>query len=302
MSPAIGVRKTPPPELRSNPADRVPSEVILPLAGFTASRGRFSLAEVLLWTTLGSVVGALYGLGAALGRDRLRRIVDRLPLVRLSDLDRTEDWFARHGDKAVFFGRMIPIFRSLISIPAGIERMPLARFTLRIGYELFLCAIVARRCGDRRVPARRGHRAPGPVRGHGDPISPALTDRIASMERRRLTRLLGVRSNGVPSGPRAGGYLAVRTLVGTLGALVPALSVLGLSSLWPWSTARPPVPLCRSSTPPNRGRSAGRGSWCWHCREPCCAFSPCRGCSESCAPRPGVCGGAPALVRTNSRS
>ncbi|MGW6422046.1 DedA family protein [Nocardia sp. NPDC055053] len=110
----------------------LPSEVILPLAGFTASRGRFSLAEVLLWTTLGSVVGALalYGLGAALGRDRLRRIVDRLPLVRLSDLDRTEDWFARHGDKAVFFGRMIPIFRSLISIPAGVERMPIGRFTL----------------------------------------------------------------------------------------------------------------------------------------------------------------------------
>ncbi|MFD4429270.1 DedA family protein [Nocardia sp. NPDC058497] len=110
----------------------LPSEVILPLAGFTASRGRFSLAEVLLWTTLGSVVGALalYGLGAALGRGRLRRIVDRLPLVRLSDLDRTEDWFARHGDKAVFFGRMIPIFRSLISIPAGVERMPVGRFTL----------------------------------------------------------------------------------------------------------------------------------------------------------------------------
>ncbi|MEV6213175.1 DedA family protein [Nocardia sp. NPDC051833] len=110
----------------------LPSEVILPLAGFTASRGRFGLAEVLLWTTLGSVLGALalYGLGAALGRDRLRRIVDRLPLVRLSDLDRTEDWFARHGDKAVFFGRMIPIFRSLISIPAGVERMPIGRFTV----------------------------------------------------------------------------------------------------------------------------------------------------------------------------
>lgn len=60
------------------------------------------------------------------------------------------------------------------------------------------------------------------------PISPALADRIASMEQRRLTRLLGVRSNGVPSGPRAVGYLAVRTLVGTLGALVLALSVLGV--------------------------------------------------------------------------
>ncbi|WP_342801386.1 DedA family protein [Nocardia sp. No.11] len=110
----------------------LPSEVILPLAGFTAGRGRFGLAEVLLWTTLGSVLGALalYGLGAALGRDRVRRIVDRLPLLRLSDLDRTEDWFARHGDKAVFFGRMIPIFRSLISIPAGVERMPVGRFTV----------------------------------------------------------------------------------------------------------------------------------------------------------------------------
>lgn len=110
----------------------LPSEIILPLAGFTASTGDFGLAEALLWTTLGSVVGALalYGLGALLGRDRLRAIVDRMPLVQLSDVDRAEEWFARHGGKAVFFGRMIPIFRSLISIPAGVERMPVGRFTL----------------------------------------------------------------------------------------------------------------------------------------------------------------------------
>jgi membrane protein DedA with SNARE-associated domain len=110
----------------------LPSEIILPLAGFTASQGRFGLLEVLFWTTLGSVVGALalYGLGVLLGRDRLRAVVDRLPLVRLSDVDRTEAWFARHGGKAVFFGRMIPIFRSLISIPAGVERMPVGRFTV----------------------------------------------------------------------------------------------------------------------------------------------------------------------------
>lgn len=110
----------------------LPSEIILPLAGFTASRGTFSLVEVQLWTTLGSVVGAmaLYGLGALLGRDRLIRIVDRLPLVKLSDVERAEAWFDRHGSKAVFFGRMIPIFRSLISIPAGIERMPRLRFGL----------------------------------------------------------------------------------------------------------------------------------------------------------------------------
>lgn len=108
----------------------LPSEVILPLAGFTASQGTLSLAGALTWTTLGSVVGALvlYGLGALLGRDRLRAIWGRLPLVDLHDLDRTEAWFARHGRKAVFFGRMIPIFRSLISIPAGVERMPVLTF------------------------------------------------------------------------------------------------------------------------------------------------------------------------------
>ncbi|GAA1139576.1 DedA family protein [Ornithinicoccus hortensis] len=111
----------------------LPSEVILPLAGFTASRGdQFSVAEALFWTTAGSVVGALalYALGVALGRDRLRAIWARLPLTNMNDLDRTEAWFERHGRKAVFFGRMIPIFRSLISIPAGVERMPVLTFTV----------------------------------------------------------------------------------------------------------------------------------------------------------------------------
>ncbi|MBD4567480.1 DedA family protein, partial [Xanthomonas citri pv. citri] len=72
----------------------------------------------------------LYWIGIALGRRRLRIVVDKMPLVDLYDLDRTEAWFDRHGRKAVFFGRMVPIFRSLISIPAGIERMNLAKFTL----------------------------------------------------------------------------------------------------------------------------------------------------------------------------
>ena len=108
----------------------LPSEVILPLAGFTASRGNFSLFEALLWTTLGSVIGALalYGLGALLGRRRMLAIADKLPLVDVEDVERTEAWFNRHGYSAVFFGRMIPIFRSLISIPAGIERMPIWKF------------------------------------------------------------------------------------------------------------------------------------------------------------------------------
>ncbi|MDL4820475.1 DedA family protein [Actinomadura opuntiae] len=110
----------------------LPSEVILPLAGFTAAQGRMSLLAALLWTTAGSVVGALvlYGVGALIGRDRIRALVARLPLVKLADLDRTEAWFARHGGKAVFFGRMIPIFRSLISVPAGLEGMRMATFLL----------------------------------------------------------------------------------------------------------------------------------------------------------------------------
>ncbi|MFE2216697.1 DedA family protein [Streptomyces canus] len=108
----------------------IPSEAILPLAGFAASTGRLSLVGVLLWTTAGSVIGALalYGVGALLGRDRTVALAARLPLVKVSDIERTEAWFLRHGTKAVFFGRMIPVFRSLVSIPAGVERMPLPVF------------------------------------------------------------------------------------------------------------------------------------------------------------------------------
>jgi membrane protein DedA with SNARE-associated domain len=110
----------------------LPSEVILPLAGFAAAQGTLGLVEVLIWTTVGSVAGALalYGIGAWLGRRRMYAIAERMPLIKTADVERTEAWFAKHGSKAVFFGRMIPIFRSLISIPAGIERMPLLRFTL----------------------------------------------------------------------------------------------------------------------------------------------------------------------------
>ncbi|MFB9884109.1 DedA family protein [Planobispora siamensis] len=110
----------------------LPSEVILPLAGFTSSRGEMNLLNALAWTTAGSVVGALalYWAGALLGRERTLALAARIPLLKISDITRTEAWFLRHGRKTVFFGRMIPIFRSLISIPAGVERMPLGVFTL----------------------------------------------------------------------------------------------------------------------------------------------------------------------------
>ncbi|QGK70807.1 DedA family protein [Allosaccharopolyspora coralli] len=108
----------------------IPSELILPLAGFAASAGSMSLLGAILWTTTGSVVGAiaLYYVGALLGPERTRAIAVKLPLVDATDLDRTEDWFTRHGTKAVFLGRMVPVFRSFISVPAGVKRMPMPVF------------------------------------------------------------------------------------------------------------------------------------------------------------------------------
>ena len=111
----------------------LPSEVVLPLAGFLAGQGKLSLAAVLVAATVGSVVGALvlYWAGAALGRDRMRRIAERLPLMDADDVDRAQGWFDRHGRSAVLVGRLVPGVRSLVSIPAGIARMPLLPF---LGY------------------------------------------------------------------------------------------------------------------------------------------------------------------------
>jgi membrane protein DedA with SNARE-associated domain len=108
----------------------IPSEIILPLAGLAASRGDLNLIEVLVWTTVGSLTGALilYGLGRLLGADRLRAFARRVPLLEVRDIDRTEAWFTKHGAKAVFFGRMLPVFRSLISIPAGVTKLRVGLF------------------------------------------------------------------------------------------------------------------------------------------------------------------------------
>jgi membrane protein DedA with SNARE-associated domain len=110
----------------------IPSELILPLSGYLASQGRMSLAAVVIGATLGSLAGALalYWAGAALGQKRLRRLAERTPLVEVDDLERAEGWFDRHGGLAVLIGRVVPVVRSLVSVPAGVERMPLWRFIL----------------------------------------------------------------------------------------------------------------------------------------------------------------------------
>jgi membrane protein DedA with SNARE-associated domain len=103
----------------------VPSEVILPLAGFAAGRGEFSLLSAIVWTTVGSVVGAavLYGVGRVVPEHRVRRTLARIPLVDADDIRRAEAWFDRRGRWAVFLGRMVPGIRALVSLPAGARRM-----------------------------------------------------------------------------------------------------------------------------------------------------------------------------------
>ncbi|HEX8632007.1 MAG TPA: DedA family protein [Catenuloplanes sp.] len=109
----------------------IPSEIVLALGGYLAGQGRVNVFLVVLAATAGSVVGALmlYWLGAAVGEERLRRWLDRIPLVDAGDLAKADRWFERHARSAVLFGRMAPVVRSLISIPAGANRMPLGQFT-----------------------------------------------------------------------------------------------------------------------------------------------------------------------------
>jgi membrane protein DedA with SNARE-associated domain len=128
----------------------IPSEIILPLAGFLTGQGRFSFVMVMIATTLGSLLGALllYGIGAAIGPRRVRWLVEnygRWALLTPDDLTRAESWFDRYGPIAVFTGRLVPIVRSLVSIPAGYRRMPLPHFVLltATGSALWNGALVA---------------------------------------------------------------------------------------------------------------------------------------------------------------
>ncbi|MEH0929217.1 DedA family protein [Micromonospora sp. CPCC 205558] len=110
----------------------IPSEIVLALAGFLAHEGEFNVFLVVLAATVGSLIGALvlYWLGAALGEDRLKRWLDHIPLVDSDDLEKADRWFERHGRWAVLIGRVVPVVRSLVSVPAGANRMPLGEFIL----------------------------------------------------------------------------------------------------------------------------------------------------------------------------
>jgi membrane protein DedA with SNARE-associated domain len=118
----------------------IPSELVLPFAGFLVGQGTniepltgqpWNLALVTLAGTIGATVGALvaYAIGYFGGRPVLERW-GRILRITPADLDRTDEFFARHGTKAAFFGRLIPVVRSLVSFAAGIAHMPLLPFVV----------------------------------------------------------------------------------------------------------------------------------------------------------------------------
>ena len=111
----------------------IPSELILPFAGFLTWQGRLSYPLAVIAATAGSVVGALilYAVGAALGERRLRALIRRFgrwALLEEKDLDGANSWFDRHGTAAVLICRLVPLVRSVVSLPAGVRRMPIGRF------------------------------------------------------------------------------------------------------------------------------------------------------------------------------
>ncbi|WP_336722719.1 DedA family protein [Acinetobacter soli] len=113
----------------------IPSEIIMPSAGYTASRGQLQIVGVIVAGSFGSIVAAavLYALGRKISQESLFKLVDRYGkylFIKRKDVHKALEWFEHYGHRIVFFGRMIPAVRSLISIPAGMSHMPFWKFML----------------------------------------------------------------------------------------------------------------------------------------------------------------------------
>ena len=113
----------------------IPSEVIMPLAGYSASQGDANIVLIIIAGIVGSLAGAYfwYLVGFWIGEERLKNLADRFGrwmTVSREDIDKADDWFDTHGHKAVMVGRIIPTIRTLISVPAGLSEMPWKRFLI----------------------------------------------------------------------------------------------------------------------------------------------------------------------------
>jgi membrane protein DedA with SNARE-associated domain len=135
----------------------IPSEIVLPLAGSLTLTNRFSIIGVTLVGALGSIAGAFffYGLGKWLGEERIRELIaayGKWLMLSTEDFDKAIDWFDRYDEYVVFFSRMVPVVRSLISIPAGIASMNLVEFSAytAVGTALwsFILALAGRLLGQ----------------------------------------------------------------------------------------------------------------------------------------------------------
>jgi membrane protein DedA with SNARE-associated domain len=127
----------------------IPSEAVLPMAGYLVHEGRMNLFWAIVASTVGSVLGALilYGLGHAWGEKRVRSFIKkygRWMTLSEEDLDRSQAWFDNHGRLAVLIARLAPLVRSVISIPAGIAKMPLLTFVIytTIGSALWNAVLI----------------------------------------------------------------------------------------------------------------------------------------------------------------
>ena len=122
----------------------LPSELVMPPAGYLAAKGELSLVLAIACGVLGSITGALanYGLAHWLGRAVVRRI-GKYVWISEKSLERSERYFAEHGEISTFMGRMLPVIRHLISIPAGLARMNLAKFVTFTGLgALVWCTVL----------------------------------------------------------------------------------------------------------------------------------------------------------------
>lgn len=110
----------------------IPSELVMPFAGFMASQGKFSLPVILVINSVGALLGSglCYWIGVVGGKPFLVRY-GKYFLVRRHDIEKTETFFARHGKATILIARFLPVIRHVISVPAGIARMPLRGFFLQ---------------------------------------------------------------------------------------------------------------------------------------------------------------------------
>jgi membrane protein DedA with SNARE-associated domain len=162
----------------------IPSELIMPLAGFETDKGELTFFGIVVAGSIGSLAGAYawYWLGAKVGEDRLRRFIEKHG--NCQDLDEAKRWLERHGAAAVLIGRMVPGIRTVISLPAGLARMPQPKFLFYSAIGTFLWTLLLAFAG--RVLASRYDE----VKDYVGPVSTAVLVLMIALYVWRLFKVL----------------------------------------------------------------------------------------------------------------